>query len=45
MRALNGLNKLGVKKAKGTETTESNNEQYVLTMGNFKVENHKYNAE
>lgn len=45
MRALNGLNKLGVKKAKGVETVESNNEQYVLTMGNFKVENHKYNAE
>jgi hypothetical protein len=45
MKALNGLNKLGVKKAKGTETVESNNEQYVLTMGNFKVENHKYNAE
>ncbi|MBP7809501.1 MAG: hypothetical protein KA163_09425 [Bacteroidia bacterium] len=45
MNALNSLNKLGVKKAKGTETVESNNEQYVLTMGNFKVENHKYNAE
>lgn len=45
MNALNGLNKLGVKKAKGTETVESNNEQYVLTLGNFKVENHKYNAE
>ncbi len=45
MKALNGLNKLGVKKAKGTETIESNNEQYVLTLGNFKVENHKYNAE
>lgn len=44
MNALNGLNKLGVKKAKGTETVEHNNEQYVLTMGNFKVENHKYNA-
>ncbi len=45
MKALNGLNKLGVKKAKGTETVESDNEQYVLTMGNFKVENHKYNAD
>jgi hypothetical protein len=45
MKALNGLNKLGVKKAKGTETVEQTNEQYVLTMGNFKVENHKYNAE
>ncbi len=45
MKTLNGLNKLGVKKAKGTETVEQNNEQYVLTMGNFKVENHKYNAE
>lgn len=45
MNALNGLNKLGVKKAKGTETVETNNEQYVLTLGNFKVENHKYNAE
>lgn len=44
MHALNGLNKLGVKKAKGTETVESTNEQYILTMGNFKVENHKYNA-
>lgn len=43
--ALNGLNKLGVKKAKGTETVESNNEQHVLTLGNFKVENHKFNAE
>jgi hypothetical protein len=45
MRALNSLNKLGVKKAKGTETVESNTEQYVLTLGNFKIENHKYNAE
>ena len=45
MKALNGLNKLGVKKAKGTETVESNNEQYVLTMGNFKVENNKFNAD
>jgi hypothetical protein len=45
MTALNGLNKLGVKKAKGTETVANNNEEYVLTMGNFKVENHKYNAE
>ena len=45
MKALNGLNKLGVKRAKGTETSESNNEQYVLTMGNLKVENKKYNAD
>ncbi len=45
MKALNGLNKLGVKKAKGTETTQNNSEQYVLTMGNFKVENNKFNAE
>jgi len=45
MKALNGLNKLGVKKAKGTETVQENSEQYVLTMGNFKVENHKFNAD
>lgn len=45
MNALNSLNKLGVKKAKGVETVEYNNEQHVLTMGNFKVENHRYNAE
>jgi hypothetical protein len=44
-KVLNGLNKLGVKKTKGTETTENNNEQYVLTMGNLKVEKNKFNAE
>jgi hypothetical protein len=45
INALNGLNKLGVKNAKGTEAVEQREEQHVLTMGNFKVENHKYNAE
>lgn len=44
INALNGLHKLGVKQAKGAETVEHNDEQYVLTMGNFKLENHKYNA-
>ena len=45
MKALNNLNKLGVKKVGGTETTYSNNDQTLLSMGNFSIENKRYNAE
>jgi hypothetical protein len=45
MKALNGLNKLGVKRVNGTENTQSNNEEYLLSMGNISIENKRYNAE
>lgn len=45
MKTLSGLNKLGVKKVNGTETTQSNNEQYLLSMGNLSIEKNRYNAE
>jgi hypothetical protein len=45
MKALNGLNKLGVKRVNGTENTQSHNEEYLLSMGNISIENKRYNAE
>lgn len=44
-KALNGLNKLGVKAVNGTEASQSTSEQYVLSLGNFSVEKNKYNQE
>jgi hypothetical protein len=45
MKALNGLNKLGVKRVNGTESAQSQNEQYLLSMGNLQIQNNRYNAE
>ncbi|MCE3260341.1 MAG: hypothetical protein K0S12_1982 [Bacteroidetes bacterium] len=46
-RALSSLNRLGVKKVNGTETTDVStaSETYVLSLGNFHIEKNKYNAE
>jgi hypothetical protein len=46
-RALSSLNRLGVKKVNGTETTDVStaSETYVLSLGNFQIEKNKYNAE
>ncbi len=44
-KALKKLNNLGVKKVDGQETVAVNNEQTVLSIGNFKIEKNKYNQE
>lgn len=44
-KAVNGLNKIGVKTASTSEIKQENNEQYVLSLGNFSVEKNKYNQE
>lgn len=44
-KALNGLNQIGLKAVNGTESNVSNSDQVVLSLGNFSVENKKYNQE
>lgn len=44
-KAIRGLNKMGVKAVNATETTNTNSEQYLVTLGNFSIEKNKYNQE
>ncbi len=44
-KALSGLNQIGLKAVNGTENNVSNSDQVVLSLGNFSVENKKYNQE
>lgn len=42
-KALNNLNKMGVKQVNGLEIEETNNEQYVLSLGSLSIQNKRYN--
>lgn len=44
-KAIRGLNKMGVKAVNASETTNTNSEQYLVTLGNFSIEKNKYNQE
>lgn len=44
-KVLSGINKIGVKQVDGKDQSANNNEQYVLSLGNFSVEKNTFNKE